>query len=918
MMDFDEFEDVLMHEGRSKLDGAPVGSGRYPLGSGENPNQHDDSFLASVKRLREQGLTDKEIYSSMGMNSSQFRAKLSIEKNAKRASDISRARILMDHGYGYTEIGRQMGVPESTIRSWLDPVIKERAMKTTNVANALKEAVDKKKYVDVGAGTENYMGISRQRLKTAIAQLKEEGYQTGEVWIEQLGTGKMTDVLVLYGPDTTYQDVQNHKGDIKLVTDYTEDLGRTIQNIEPPRSIDSKRVKVIYAEDGGGDKDGVIEIRRGCEDLNLGGAAYAQVRIAVDGTHYLKGMAIYGDNMPPGCDVIFNTSKHKGTPVMGPKDNTVLKPLKVDKTTGEIDQDNPFGSTIKNEEQLRLIQKHYVDKNGNKQLSALNVVNEEGTWEGWSKTLSSQFLSKQSPDLAKKQLDLAYKKKYEEFESYNSLTNPVVKKYFLDRFADSCDSDAVSLKAAALPRQSNSVILPITSLKDTEVYAPNYRNGEEVILVRHPHAGTFEIPRLRVNNNNKEGISIIGNHRDAIGINPKTAAKLSGADFDGDSVIIIPTAGQKIKTSPSLKGLDGFDPKEAYPGYPGMPKMKSKTKQIEMGKISNLITDMTLKGASQDELARAVRHSMVVIDAEKHNLNYKQSAQDNGIKELKKKYQEHGASTLISRAKSKFDVPERENRTAVDPETGEKLYFEKKDNTYTVEKVNKRTGEVSYITKQRMQESTKMAEAKDARTLISNKNTRMEQVYADYANKMKALGNTARKEAYWTKPKKRVPSAAETYKNEVISLNSKLNNAMKNRPLERQAQLIANQIVAMKVGNDKSIKEDKDHYRKLKNQALEGARFRVGADKKHTNIVISDREWEAIQAGAISPTQLTKILNNTDMDQVRELAMPKVIFEMPANQIATAKAMSNNGYTMSEIADRLGVSTTTVGKMIDD
>lgn len=915
MMDFDEFEDYLMHEGRSKKDGAPVGSGRYPLGSGDNPHQHDGSFIGAVKKLRAQGLSDKEIYESMGMNSSQFRAKLSIEKNAKRASDISRARILMDKGYGYTEIGRQMGVPESTIRSWLDPTIKERALKTSNVANALKEAVDKKKYVDIGAGTENYMGISRQRLKTAVAQLKDQGYQTGEVWIEQLGTGKKTDILVLYGPDTTYQDVQDHKGEIKLVTDYTEDMGRTIQNIEPPRDISSDRVMVRYAEDGGKDKDGVIELRRGVEDLNLGKAAYAQVRIAVDGTHYLKGMAIYGQDMPPGVDIIFNTNKHKDVPMLGDKDNSVLKPLKRDKVTGEIDKDNPFGSTIKNEEQLRYIQKHYIDKNGEKQLSALNIVNEQGTWEGWSRTLSSQFLSKQSPELAKKQLDLAYKQKLAEFDTYNSLTNPTVKKYFLDRFADSCDSDAVNLKAAALPRQSNSVILPLTSLNPNEVYAPNYRNGEEVILVRHPHAGTFEIPRLKVNNNNREGISVIGNAPDAIGIHPKTAEKLSGADFDGDSVIVIPTRGQKLAVSPSLKGLDGFDPKEAYPAYEGMPKMKKATKQQQMGVVSNLITDMTLKGASQDEIARAVRHSMVVIDAEKHNLNYKQSEKDNGIAELKKKYQSHGASTLISQAKSRQMVNERENRVNIDPETGEKLYLEKKNNTYTVEKTNKRTGKTTVTVKNRLQESTKMAEAKDARTLSSG--TRMENVYADFANQMKALGNRARKESYWTKENKRNSSARETYSKEVDSLISKLNVAMKNRPLERQAQLIANQIIDMKVKADPSIKGDKDHYRKLKNQTLEGARYRVGANKKVSNIVISDREWEAIQAGAISPTQLGNILNNTDMDRIRELATPRVKYGMQPSQIATAKLMNNNGYTMAEIADRLGVSTSTISKAIN-
>lgn len=909
MIDFEEFEeDVLIHEGRSKMDGAPIGSGRYPLGSGENPHQHDGSFLGAVKKLRAEGLTDKEIAKAMGMNTSEFRAKNSIESAAKRAENIGRARKLYDKGYGYTEIGRQMGVRESTVRNWLDPVLKERADKTTNVANALKEAVDKKKYIDIGAGTENYMGISRQRLKTAVAQLKAQGYQTGEVWVEQLGTGKQTDVLVLFGPDTTYQDVQKHRGDIKLVTDYTEDLGRTIQNIEPPRSVDSNRIMVRFKEDGGGDKDGVIELRRGVEDLNLGKAAYSQVRIAVDGTHYLKGMAIYGDDMPPGVDIIFNTSKHKGTPIMGEKDFTVMKPLKKD-------PDNPFGATIKNDEQLRYIQRHYTDKNGKQQLSSLNIVNEEGSWEDWSRTLSSQFLSKQSPALANKQLNLTYAQKKEEFDTYNSLTNPTVKKYFLERFADSCDSDAVTLKAASLPRQSTAVILPVTSLKENEVYAPRYNNGEEVILVRHPHGGTFEIPRLVVNNNNKEGNSIIGKeHSDVVGIHPKAAAKLSGADFDGDSVIVIPTKGQKLKVSPSLKELEGFDTKEAYPAYEGMPQMKSQTKQNEMGRITNLITDMTIKGADQSEIARAVKHSMVIIDAEKHHLNYKLSEKENGIQELKKKYQEGGRSTLISRAKGETRIPERMNRVDIDPETGEKIYYVKPNNTYTVTKVNKRTGEVTTKEIQRTELSTMMADTNDAFTLSSG--TRMENIYATYANRMKALGNLARKEAINTKGTKRNASAVETYAEEVASLNAKLNIAMKNRPLERQALLIANQTVDMKKKADPSLKNDKDHLKKIKNQALEGARHRVGADKKASSIEITDREWEAIQAGAVSPTQLGKILQNTNMDRIRQLATPRISVAMSPSKIALAKSMSNTGYSLTEIADRLGFSPSTISEAL--
>ena len=50
---------------------------------------------------------------------------------------------------------------------------------------------------------------------------------------------------------------------------------------------------------------------------------------------------------------------------------------------------------------------------------------------------------------------------------------------------------------------------------------------------------------------------------------------------------------------------------------------------------------MTLKGVPESEIARAVKHSMVIVDAAKHKLDYRQSEKDNGIAELRKRYQGH-------------------------------------------------------------------------------------------------------------------------------------------------------------------------------------------------------------------------------------------------------------------------------------
>lgn len=895
-------DDELMHYG------TPRHSGRYPWGSGENPYQSSTGLYGMAKQLKSQGMSDKEIAESFGMSTREYKSAYSNAKNEVRAANRAEALRLKDKGYSNTAIGKRMGVNESTVRSWMDEDIAERSSISKNTAKALKSAVDDKKYIDIGGGVENQMGISRTALDNAVKMLKDEGYTVHYIQTEQLGTGHKTSIKVLAPPDTTYSEVWNHKADIEFPGFHSEDKGRTIDKIGKPISISSKRIKINYAEEGGKDKDGVIELRRGVDDISLGKAKYAQVRIAVDGTHYLKGMAMYRDDMPDGVDIIFNTNKAKGTPMLGEKDNSVLKPMKKD-------QDNPFGATIKGERELILAQRYYTDKNGKRQQSAINIVNEEGDWNTWRKSLSSQMLSKQSPMLAKKQLKLAYDLKQDEFDSIMKLENPVIRQQLLDKFADGCDSASVHLKAAGLPRQASKVILPFPSMKENEVYAPSFRDGEEVVLIRYPHGGTFEIPRLKVNNKVPDAKKTLHNAQDAIGINAKVAERLSGADFDGDTVLVIPTSTAKIKTSKPLDGLKDFDPQRDYKAYPGMPEVKGSGfhKQQQMGNVSNLITDMTIKGATPDELARAVRHSMVIIDAEKHNLNYKQSAIDNNIAELKKKYQggsNRGASTIISRASATAYVPVRKEITntkyMTDDEKkryskGEKIYHETGE-TY----ISKKTGkEVKRISK-----STKMAETSDANTLSSG--YLIETVYSEHANKLKALANKARAESRSTDYIPYSKEAHVKYKDQVDSLNSKLNIALKNRPLERKAQLIANAKVKNVYAANPDM--DSDDLKKLKGRCLTEARLQTGASKQQ--IKIEPKEWEAIQAGAISTNKLKSIVQNSDLDVLKQLAMPREMRGVTPAQESRIKVLESRGYTLAEIADAIGVSTSTINNVL--
>ena len=917
--------EYLMHYGM------PRRSGRYPWGSGKDPYQHGSSdFLSRVEDMKKQGFKenaeDIKKYFGEKMTLDEYRQEKAWANYQRKMDMLDRIKSLQKDGLNTSEIGRRLGVNESTIRGMLDEDFQNNLQEAEKCAEFLYDQLQEKGMIDVGPGVEQELNISRNKLDNALWILeKKAGCPVYSGRINQpTNAGQSTTQTVLCLPGTEHKEIYNFENVHSVGEYYSNDGGQTFNKFRYPASLDSSRLMIRYAEDGGIDRDGIIELRRNVPDLSLGNDRYSQVRILVDGNKYLKGMAVYSDNMPDGVDVIFNTNKTKDKSKM-----EVLKDIK-------NDPDNPFGSLIKANGQSE-----YIDpKTGEKKLSLINKRASEGDWTEWQDALPSQFLAKQNITLAQKQLDLAKADKLAEYEEICSINNPTVKKYYLQKFADECDAAAVNLKAAALPRQKYHVIIPINTLKDTEVYAPQYKDGEKLALIRYPHGGTFEIPILTVNNKNKEGDNWIGKTSiDGIGITKKVADRLSGADFDGDTVMCIPTGDKKgrvkITSTKPLKGLEGFDPKTEYPYREGMKVMKDTQKQ--MGVISNLVTDMTLAGATPDELARAVRHSMVVIDAEKHKLDYKRSEKENNIAELKEKYQRTiqpdgsvkigGASTLLSRSKSEYSVLKRQGTPKIntkykkngelnpdyDPDRpeGALIYKTASDVAYTKYKKNKRTGEITTSTEYRTQKSTRMAETDDAFSLLSDARHPMEVIYAKFANSMKSLANDARKEYVSTGDLKYSAEANKKYAKEVSSLNMKLNNALLNAPREREALRRANIEVKNKESLDPKMK--KADKKKIRQQAVSKARADVGSIKRRDrNIIISDKEWEAIQAGAISNEKLKKILNNSDPDSLRQRATPKASNTISTAKINRIKAMANSNYTAGEIAEKLNISTSSV------
>jgi predicted transcriptional regulator len=928
-------DNELMHYGM------PRRSGRYPWGSGDDPGQHGSGdFITRVEELRKKGITYKDektgkvytgdtaIAKSLGLTTTQFRTELSIANGERRMYNVATAKSLTKDGLSPTDIGKKMGVNESTVRSWLNEKSEERMNEATKTAEFLKKHVDEKEMIDVGKGMSLELNVSPEKMKQALYMLEREGYHVYENRIPQAtNPGKWTTQSVLCKPEIEYKEIYQLDR-IKTINEYTShDNGETFDKMVYPKSMDMSRLKILYKDDVGTDgftgkqKDGTIELRRGVADHDLGpGKRYSQVRILVGDKYYLKGMAVYSDNMPDGVDVVFNSSKTKDMPL-----GKVLKEAKTD------DPVNPFGSLIKPKGQS-----YYEDENGVKQLSLINKTRDEGDWEDWANSVPSQFLGKQSLSMAKKQLKLAKEDKFAEYDDICAINNPTIKKHLLEEFANNCDAAAVNLKAAALPGQQYHAIFPVNTLKDTEVYAPNYETGTKLALIRYPHAGLFEIPILTVNNKHEPAQKLLGNDvPDAIGINFKVAEQLSGADFDGDTVMCIPThdpAGKvKVASRSPLKDLKDFDHRAMYPERPGMRYMTKKSMQTEMGVISNLITDMTLGGANDDELARAVKHSMVVVDAYKHKLDYKKSEMENNIAALKKEYQTKengkagGAATLLSRAKSQEQVVKRQGTPSInikgkpgyDPTKpqGALIYKKADDAEYTVTKINKRTGEVTTKTEIRKQTSTKMAETDDANTLVSKYKWPMELVYADYANSMKDLANKARVEMVNTGKIEYSSSAKAAYQKEVYSLNEKLKSSLLNTVRERAAQ--RKTAYEVKEWMDNNPDADKGEIKKKKQQFISANRSEMGSvSRRKRNIDITDREWEAIQAGAISENKLKQILNNTDVDKLRERATPRSSTTLTATKINKIKNLNASNYTLAQIAAMTGVSTSTVSKYL--
>ncbi len=1019
----------LMHEGVGHDENPPGrGSGRYPFGSGERPHQRAWDLKARYAKLSKEidpdtgkKYTEKKIAELMGYTKQEWdkqkhewveagnAAKLKAEK------EIATAQVNSDQyeevmwyynhidpktgkPYKRAEIARILGINESSVRSIENTKTSMEDNQLFRAVEDLKKISEEKGFIDVGKGVELSLGVSPDRMQSVLEVLKNEGYSVEKIYIPQASNpNRETTMMVLCPPGMEGQAFK-HRFEVKSVEDISGiDNVATQQGWQEPVKVDLNRVKILYDENGGSTKDGMIEIRPGVEDLSLGNAKYGQVRIAVDcgkdGIRYIKGMAVYNPDLPEGKDILVNSNKSIS--------DGVTKALK-DYKAGTA---NPFGSTV--------VQTYIKDKDGNPvidektgkpKLSAIQFVGSptqdnhdmhvEGSWGDWSRNLPAQFLAKQSLPLVKQQLKLKSLDYESQYKDILSMDNVTVKKKLLIDFADACDGAAVDLKAAPLPGQGVHVLLQSNTLKDNEIYAPNYPSGTMVALVRFPHTGPFEIPVATVNNNDKESIKQIGkNAKDAICVSNAAAQKLSGADFDGDTCIVIPMTRKnveggfdkivQIKAMDALPGLKNFNPTAEYgeKRYSGTKyhKMTTKEKGIEMGIVSNMITDMSAKGCENyDHIERAVKYSMVVIDAEKHKLNYKQAYKDYNIAELKDIYQHnadgsHGASSLLSRSKNTVEVPIRSERYLIDPATGEKQYLsprktekmERKrvkveapegyrwvdDNgkAHKSKYLKDENGKDIYATiggkikqdkfgnyyydkgtgkdakdiwvntgnvKPIMQKIPQMEYYKDARSLLSDNPNEIEKTYADYANHMKTMANQARKEykRLQIEEKQRIDPVARKRYSEEVS---SLEEKLRQADLNRPRERMAQLLTNSRVNAalaDEPEKYDSTEEKKKLRDTIL-KQARIDCGAQKKRVTFTDSEWEAIQNHAVGETKLMKLLDNADSEEYTARALPRQS-KISDSKKALVSAYYRAGYTYEQIAAMTGVSQGSISGIV--
>jgi hypothetical protein len=222
--------------------GIPRRSGRYPWGSGDNPYQHGRDFLSRIEELKKEGWseTPDNIKKEFGLTTTQYRLEKALAKDERRMLDVATAKSLRKDGLGATEIGRKMGVPESTVRSLLNEDSEARMKQARKTADFIKEQVDKKGMIDVGTGVERELNISKEKLNEALYILEREGYPIYKGGVPQAtNPGKQINQMVICPPGTKHKEIYDFDK-VHSLTDYvSHDGGETFDKFVYPKSMDS-------------------------------------------------------------------------------------------------------------------------------------------------------------------------------------------------------------------------------------------------------------------------------------------------------------------------------------------------------------------------------------------------------------------------------------------------------------------------------------------------------------------------------------------------------------------------------------------------------------------------------------------------------------------------------------------------------
>ena len=241
----------------------------------KNHFQSQGFVLISIPDIREEGRTETQIANELGLTTTQLRNAITYARKEEREYNREQVAGMKEAGLSNVEIGQRLGISEGTVRNYISDNKSSKAtseQQLDNIEKALSDSLKQTGHLDVGVGVERQLGVSRTKFNAVVNQMVENGdLYIHNIQIQRLNDPTKYTIVKVLSTEPDYLKVLKDSTNIGNLEYFSDDKAlESAKRFETPQMVDLNRIKIRYQEDGGADLDGLIEIRKGTEDLDLG------------------------------------------------------------------------------------------------------------------------------------------------------------------------------------------------------------------------------------------------------------------------------------------------------------------------------------------------------------------------------------------------------------------------------------------------------------------------------------------------------------------------------------------------------------------------------------------------------------------------------------------------------------------------